>query len=116
MAALGSEEGELAAPLIPASGPIATDDALTASRRFRRIADFAGPASSPGPVATDTREPQDGTWTASSKRACAGPGSAQSHVGERPVFPRTGQPESTSSGHPDCSRGDALLAISPGEG
>ena len=41
--------------------PIATGDILTARRRFRGIADMAGPASLPGPVAIGTREPQDGT-------------------------------------------------------
>ncbi len=61
--------------------PIATGDALTASRRFRGIADLAGPASSPGPVASDTREPQDGTFK---KGACAGPGSAQLFLISRP--------------------------------
>jgi hypothetical protein len=41
--------------------PIASGDALTASPHFRGIADMAGPASLPGPVAIDTREPRDGT-------------------------------------------------------
>jgi len=51
--------------------PVTTGDALTANRRFRGIADMAGPASLPGPVAIDTREPQDGTV------ACPSPSSAQ---------------------------------------
>jgi hypothetical protein len=34
--------------------PIATGGALTADRRFRGIADMAGPASLPGPVAIVT--------------------------------------------------------------
>ena len=37
--------------------PIATGNALTANRRFRGIADMAGPVSLPAPVAIDTRKP-----------------------------------------------------------
>jgi hypothetical protein len=39
--------------------PIATGEALTASRRFRGIADMGGPASLPGRIAIDTRRCTD---------------------------------------------------------
>jgi hypothetical protein len=59
--------------------PIATNHASTANRRFRGIADMAGPASLPDTVAIGTREPQDGTV------ACPVPGSAQLFLISRPA-------------------------------
>jgi hypothetical protein len=77
-----------------ALGPIATGAILTAGRRFRGIADVAGPAACPA----RSRLTHGNRRTAPSKRACTGPGSARllNRLGRRlsSRLPRRS--------HPDC--------------
>ena len=62
-------------------GPFATDDILTASRRFRGIADMAGPAGCPAQSRLTSGQPNG---RPPSKRACTGQGSAQLFLILRP--------------------------------
>jgi hypothetical protein len=60
--------------------PFATGDILTATGRFRGIADMAGPAGCPA----QSRLTRGNHRSAPSKRACTGPGSAQLFLISRP--------------------------------